>query len=708
MKKLAGIIIKFKGVILALFIILTIVSGYFATQVKTNFDIFSYVPKEASSTIAINTMTEEYDQDLPNAEIGIPDLSIIEALEMKKVLAALPYVDEVLWLDDQSDLATPLSLLDKKVVDGFYYDEMALYHVTINDDSKAQDILVELQELVGPDGAVRGQIVEMAFMQRGVTTEMGRIVAFIVPVALLILLFATKSWFEPVLFMIVIFVGVLLNMGSNAIFKDVSFITQAVGSVLQLAVSMDYAIFLLHRFSEYRDEGHTIEDAMKLAIVKSFTPVLSSALTTFFGFLTLIFMRFQIGPDLGIVLAKGVFLSLISVFLLLPVLAVYTYKIIDKTTHKSFLPSFKGLSRLVIRIGIPIIIICALITVPAFLAQRSNYFLYGSQSYPAGSREAVDSARLNEQFGENMQMALLVPKGQWAVEQQLTKDLLQIPEMKSAIGYVTQVGTGIPPDILPDRILSPLISDHYSRLILVAELPAESPETFELAEMVREMVADAYPGGGTHLAGANFVMLDMKTTINQDLFIVNGLAILAIALVIMFAFRSLALPMILVMTIELSIWINLAIPYLTGTPLNFIGYLVISTVQLGATVDYGILMAQHYIDHRQLLSRKEAAMKSVQTVAGSIIPPALILASAGFLLKAISSISVVAELGQVLGAGALISLVMVLFLLPNLLRLFDGFIQKTTWKLQMVPDRHSYRRRRAKVISDLDAIDQEN
>ena len=329
MKKLAGIIIKFKGVILALFIILTIVSGYFATQVKTNFDIFSYVPKEASSTIAINTMTEEYDQDLPNAEIGIPDLSIIEALEMKKVLAALPYVDEVLWLDDQSDLATPLSLLDKKVVDGFYYDEMALYHVTINDDSKAQDILVELQELVGPDGAVRGQIVEMAFMQRGVTTEMGRIVAFIVPVALLILLFATKSWFEPVLFMIVIFVGVLLNMGSNAIFKDVSFITQAVGSVLQLAVSMDYAIFLLHRFSEYRDEGHTIEDAMKLAIVKSFTPVLSSALTTFFGFLTLIFMRFQIGPDLGIVLAKGVFLSLISVFLLLPVLAVYTYKIID-------------------------------------------------------------------------------------------------------------------------------------------------------------------------------------------------------------------------------------------------------------------------------------------------------------------------------------------------------------------------------------------
>ncbi|HZK28935.1 MAG TPA: MMPL family transporter, partial [Clostridia bacterium] len=380
------------------------------------------------------------------------------------------------------------------------------------------------------------------------------------------------------------------------------------------------------------------------------------------------------------------------------------YKIIDKTTHKSLLPSFKGLSRLVVRIGIPVMVICALVAVPAYLGQRSNHFLYGAQSYPVGTREARDSDRLNDQFGENMQMALLVPKGQWAVEQQLAQDLLELPEMKSSMGYVTQVGTGIPPDILPDRILSPLISEHYSRLILIAESPAESPETYELAQTIREMVDDAYPEGDTHLAGANFVMFDMKTTINQDLPIVNGLAILAIALVIMLAFRSVALPLILVMTIELSIWINLAIPYLTGTPLNFIGYLVISTVQLGATVDYGILMAQHYVDHRQLLNRKQAAMKSVQTVAGSIIPPALILAAAGFILYFVSSISVVSELGIVLGRGALISLAMVLFLLPNLLRLFDRFIDKTTWKLQMAPDPHSYRRQPAENKSEFDTI----
>ena len=692
MNKVAQLIIRFKGVILALFIALSVVSGYFATQVKTNFDLFSYVPKTAASTIAIETMADAYDQDIPNAEIGVPDLTISQALEVKERIAALPYVKEVLWLDDQVDLATPIDLLDQKVVEGFYKDGMALYHVTVDEEAKAQDILGELQELAGPEGAVRGQVVETANMQSAITLEITRIIAIAVPVAFLILLIATKSWFEPVLFMVVIFVGVLLNMGTNIIFKDVSFITQAVSSILQLAVSMDYAIFLLHRFSDFREEGYPIEEAMRLAMVKSLVPILSSALTTFFGFLTLVFMQFRIGPDMGIVLAKGVILSLLSVFLLLPVLAVYTYKIIDKTTHRTLLPSFKTFSRLVIRIGVPVMIVAAVVALPAYIGQRSNDFLYGATSFPTGSREARDNELLNEHFAENMQMVLLVPKGQWAVEEQLAGDLLDLPEVKSVVGYVTQVGTAIPPDILPDRVISSLVSEQYSRLILIAESPAESPETYELAEKIRDMADEAYPQGDTHLAGSNFVLLDLKTTINKDMIIVNGLAILAIALVIMLAFRSLALPLLLVFTIELSIWINLAIPYLTGTPLNFIGYLVISTVQLGATVDYGILMAQHYMDHRQLLNRKEAAMKTVQTVAGSIIPPALILATAGFTLYAVSSMSVVSELGLVLGRGALISLVMVLFLLPNLLRLFDRFIEKTTWKLQMIPDRHSYRR----------------
>ncbi|MGI6157928.1 MAG: efflux RND transporter permease subunit [Saccharofermentanales bacterium] len=694
MNKLAQFIVRRKAWILAVFAVMIALNGFFATRVTVNFDIFSYVPEEAPSTIAIDTMDQEYEQSIPNAEVAIPNMTIREALAKKKELQNISVVDEVLWLDDVCDLALPLDLLDQRTVEAYFKDGWALYQITITDNTEAEAVLAELHAIAGDDGAVRGEIAEMANMQRGVTVEISSILSYAVPIAFIILLFATSSYWEPVLFLFVIFAGVLFNVGSNAFLPSVSFITQAVGTVLQLAVSMDYAIFLLHRFSEYRAEGMTVEAAMQQAIVKSFAPVSSSALTTFFGFLMLIFMRFRIGADLGLVLAKGVVLSLVSVFFLLPVLALYTYKIIDKTTHRPFLPSFGKFGHFVVKIGVPVMIIFAVMVVPAFIFQRSNHFLYGSRTYPRGSREARDVKIMDDVYGDNMQMVCLVPKGDWATEEQLVKELDRLPEMKSTVGYVSAVGTGVPSDVLPDSQLSALLSEHYSRIIMIADSPDERPETFELAEQIRGIVDKWYPEGDTHLAGMNFVLLDMRDTVQQDLIVVNGLAILAIFLVIVFTFRSFALPLILVLTIELSIWINLAIPYLTHTPLNFIGYLVVSTVQLGATVDYGILMAQHYLDHRRTLPKKEAAIETVHTVAGSIIPPALILGAVGFILYFVSSIQVVGELGHVLGRGALLSLFTVLFLLPNLLRLFDGFIEKTTRKVTFLPDRRPWREKK--------------
>jgi hypothetical protein len=363
--------------------------------------------------------------------------------------------------------------------------------------------------------------------------------------------------------------------------------------------------------------------------------------------------------------------------------------LIDKTTHRSFIPSFKGFSRIVTRLAIPVVILTLLLAVPSYIGQKSNNFLYGGRAYPKESRARIDADFLKETFGDNMQMALLVPRGGWATEQKLVKELKAQPEMKTVIGYVNTVGTSVPVDLLPERVISPLVSENYSRIVLIADSPDESPETFELAERLRTIVDNFYPEGDTYLAGANVVLLDMKTTITQDMTIVNGLAVLAIFLVIMLTFKSLAIPIVLVLTIELAVWINLSVPYITGTPLVFIGYLVISTVQLGATVDYGILMTQHYLDHRQIMGRKDASMMTIQTVAGSIIPPALILSTAGYLLYFISSIQVVREIGHVLGRGALLSLMIVLIVLPNLLYVCDRVIEKTTWKLRMLPDRPS-------------------
>ncbi len=687
MNKLAGYIVKFRVVIFFIFIALMVVSVFLAMKVKVNFDLASYLPKDAPSTIAVEKMGEEFKESVPNTEVGYPVDNLAEALEMKEKLQSLDFVDEVLWMDDQLDLAVPLDLHDNKIVEGFLKDDIALFQLTIADDIDVQEALTELEELVGEEGRIRGEIVEQSFMQRAVSSEMTMIAAVMIPAALIILLLSTRSWLEPILFMLVISAGVIINMGLNSFAADVSFITQAVSSVLQLAVSMDYAIFLLHRFGDYRAAGIEPKEAMRQAIVKSFAPVNASALTTVFGFLALVFMRFGIGKDLGLVLARGVIVSLITVFLLLPSLALLSYKLIDKTTHRSLIPSFKGFSRVVTRIAIPIVILALVVAVPAYIGQRSNDFLYGGRSYPEDSRAGNDAAFLKDTFGDNMQMALLVPKGEWATEQELIKELEAQPEMKSVIGYVNMVGAGVPVDLLPERMISPLISEHYSRIVMIADSPDESPETFELAERLRTIVDNAYPEGDTYLAGANVVLLDMKTTINHDMTIVNGLAILAIFLVIMLTFRSLVIPIVLVLTIELAVWINLSIPYFTGTSLAFIGYLVISTVQLGATVDYGILMTQHYLDHRQVMGRKEASIKTIQSVAGSIIPPAIILSTAGYLLYLISSIQVVKELGHVLGRGALLSLLIVLILLPNLLYVTDRAIEKTTWKLRMLPDR---------------------
>ncbi len=691
MNTLAGYIVKFRWAVFLLFIALIIASIFLASNIKINFDLSSYLPKSAPSTIAVDQMGEAFTQAVPNAEVGYPVKSISEALDMKRKLESFDFVSEVLWMDDQLDLSVPVELLDKKTVEGFYKDGVALFHLTISDEVPAKEAVAQIQELIGESGSIRGNAVEQSFMQRAVTSEIATILAFMIPAAFLILLFATRSWFEPVLFMLVVFAGVLINMGLSSFAEDISFITQAVSSVLQLAVSMDYAIFLLHRFGDYRSEGLEPKEAMRLAIVKSFAPVSASAVTTFFGFLALIFMRFGIGKDLGLVLARGVIVSLVTVFLLLPALALLTYRLIDKTTHRSFLPSFKGLSRLVVKIAIPVVILALLAAVPAYLGQRANNFLYGGRAYPASSREGRDAEQLRKTFGNNMQMALLVPKGSWAKEKQLVKDLEALPEMKSVIGYVNMVGTGVPLDLLPDRVSSQFTSEKYSRIVLIADSPDESPETFDLAERIREIVDQAYAPAETHIAGANVVLLDMRTTITQDLPVVNGLAILAIFLVIMLTFRSLLIPLILVFTIELAVWINLSIPYITSTPLVFIGYLVISTVQLGATVDYGILMTQHYFDHRKKMGRKEASAITIQTVAGSIIPPALILSVAGYLLYLISSLQVVREIGHVLGRGALLSLLMILVLLPNLLRVFDRAIEKTTWKLNMLPDRQASR-----------------
>ncbi len=678
--------------ILVFCLILAIFSAIKLPQVKVDYNLAHYVPSEAASTLALERV-KQGSVSLPNAQVMVKDVSITEALNYKSKLSKVAHVGKVFWLDDQVDLKTPLEIASPSVVEAFYKDKNALFYLTIDEGGEVKDadavdlvkIVASLREVVGEKGAVSGQVVELASAKSAVQSEMLTILLFMVPLVLIILWISTTSWLEPLLFIGTIFVAVLYNMGTNFIFPKVSFVTQSVTATLQLAVTLDYMIFLLHAFQKHKQSGGIPnQEAMILAVKDSFSSITASALTTFFGFLALVFMRFKIGSDLGLVLAKGILFSLFTVVAMLPALVLALDPLLEKTRHRTLVPQIRFLPKLVRKITPIVVAISLLVAIPAFWAHEQTDFRYGMGAFPKESREERDLNEIRSTFGSKYTMILLLPKGQLAAEQELVAELNKMPQVDSIRGYVTEVGSSIPADFLTDAQREQIYTQDFSRYILQIDSPRESAETFALVKEIREVIAkhfvlankDLNTAEVAYLAGENASLYDLKETVNQDSIIVNGLAILAVGLVILLAFRKLMAPLVLLFTIELAIWINLSIPYLTHTHLSYIGYLIISTVQLGATVDYAILLTRYYSEYRKQYSKSHALEKTIENCALSVITPALILAVAGFILGQISTISIVSELGRILASGALITLLLVLFLLPGLWLISDRFLCK--------------------------------
>lgn len=686
MKTLSAWIVRRKALIIILFTILSVLSVIATPFVPINYNLADYVPPSAPSTKAMEVMDAEFEDAIPNARVYIPDVSLREALLIKEELLAIPEVKQVLWLDDFYDVRMPLELAQRDLIDNYYSDGGALFMVVTENDNTVET-KDALQAVAGEFGAVEGQLIDLANAQMATSSEIAMVMLFMIPLGVGILLLATESWLSPLLLLLSIGVAILLNMGSNIFKSEVSFLTQAVTAVLQLAVSMDYGIFLLHRYEQCRAEGKAPMPAMQEAISKSATAILASSMTTIFGFLALVFMQFMIGPDLGIVLAKGVVFSLLSVVFLLPVLILTFEKWIAKTTHRKFLPDFKPVADLGARIRLPVLILVGLMIIPAFRAQQRNEFIYGNADYNIESREYRDRHRIEEKFGRQLSMALLVPRDDWGREKMLHNELEAFPEVVSILSYETQVSRLIPSGLPDPTLLSAMLSENYSRIILTVRSEKEGPAAFELVERLRDTAASYYEDE-YHLVGESVVTYDMRDTIQKDNRIVNGLAIITVGLVVMISFRSLMIPLLLLLTIEASIWFNLSVPYLMATPISYIGYLIISTIQLGATVDYGILFTQHYIDNRKTMLKKDAARETVRQTIGTLLPPALILTVAGIILRQLSTLAIVSELGEVLARGASFSFLMVIFFLPGLLVLFDGWVKKTTKGFERREDTH--------------------
>lgn len=675
MDRMAKWITEHSRLIVSVFAAAAVVSAVMFFGVKVNYDMTAYLPEDAESTVALRLMQEEFSASVPNARVMVTNLTVAQAQALKEKLEVVPGVENVLWLDDIVDLKTPLETLDKAVVEQYYRDGAALYDVTIATDMELE-ATDAIYELTGEDGGISGNAASIAYSRRQVLTEVMGASCVLVPVIILILVLTTTSWIAPLLFLLTIGVAVLINMGTNIFFSSISYITQSVSPILQLAVSLDYAIFLLTAFETLRWTEPDAQSAMVKAIKHSFISIAASAATTVFGFFALIFMRFGIGSDLGLNLVKGVIISYISVVVFLPALALSTVRLLDKTAHRRIIGAPHGIGRALVRIRIPALILVLLLAVPCYLAQSRADFLYGNGEPAPDSRYGQDTLKINERFGESMALVLMVPRGDTGSERELCAELEKLEHVTAVVSYVSSVGSSIPSEFLDPDIAANFYSDSYSRIIMYTDTAEEGEDAFSTVEAVRAIAAKYYDESYTCGQSAN--LYDIKEVITADTGLVNGLAVGFIFLTLLVSFRSLTLPFILIFVIESAIWINLSVPYFTGTPLVYIGYLVISTVQLGATIDYAILMTDGYVENRRTKGSRASVTRTIDDNLISLLTSGLILSLAGLCLRFASSMNIVKELGMLLFRGTLLSMALVLIALPALLIAFDSLTARLT------------------------------
>ncbi|MGN0575744.1 MAG: RND family transporter [Ruminococcus sp.] len=671
-----GITAKPKLVI-AVFMILAVCGAILRGLVSVNYDINDYLPEDSRSTVSLDVMNEEFDGGIPNARVMISDVTIPQALEYKEKIESVNGVSEVMWLDDSADMTTPLEMQDEKVVENYYKDGNALYSVTI-DEADILTAVPAIREIIGEDNAMEGSAVSTEVATVSTVSEISQITVIAVVFVLAVLILNTTSWAEPFIILIGLGVAILINMGSNVIFGEISFVSNAAGAVLQLAVSLDYTVFLMHRFEESRKSFSDPAEAMVDALCKSTGSILSSGLTTVIGFAALCLMRFRIGPDLGLVLAKGVAISLVCVFVFMPNFILTVHKLIDKTRHRKFVPEFERFGRFVSRVMIPFTCVFAIIVVPAFLASNSNEYYYGSSHiFNEKTKLGADTAQIEEVFGKSDTYVLLVPNSDNETQKELSDTLKKLPQVSDIVSYVDTVGSEIPKEYLDEDTLSKLVSDNYSRMVLSLDTDYEGEDTFKLVEEIRNTAEDFY-GENYYLAGNGVSTYDLMNTVTSDMMKVNLIAIGAVFVVLLITMKSVSLPVILVLSIETAIWLNMSIPYFTDNKIFYIAYLIISSVQLGATVDYAILMTDRYMEYRREMPKKQAVVQTVSSCAVSVLTSGSVLTVVGFLIGFISTHGLLAQLGIFLGRGTLCSLGIVMFAVPGLLYLCDKLIQKTT------------------------------
>ena len=678
--------IKHPKTIAIIYAVLIVISIISYPKIEVNYNINDYLPKKSESTVSLDKMKEEYDELIPNLRVMLKDFTINETLDMIKKIEDVPGVQNVVWLDDFESVMKPMAFMDADNLENYYKNNNALMNITVQEDSIIS-ATEEIRKIIGDDNKMTGSAVNTAIATTNSVSEIRVVTIVGVLFTILILILTTESWIEPVIILIGLLVSIVINAGTNLIFGEISFVTNAAGNILLLAVSLDYTVFVLHRYKEEKKnyDDHVI--AMEKALEVSFSSILSSALTTIIGFLALIFMQFRIGPDLGLALAKGVFISFVTEFTLMPIVILKMDNLIEKTEHKKFVPSFKKFGEFVLKHKNANLVIFFIIMIPCFLASKNNAYYFGnSHIYGVDTKLGRDTVAIENEFGKSDTYVLLLPKGDLEKERKLSSDLKNIDEVSNIISYVDTVGETIPENFIDGESLKKLNSKNFTRMIVSVNADYEGEDTIKLIEKVKE-TAKRYYGDDYYLAGEGISTYDLKNTVMDDMNVVNIIAIVAVFLVLLLSKKSLLIPVILVSAIETAIFINMSVPYFRSTTIFYIAYLIISSIQLGATVDYAILLTERYCEMRETLDRRDSIKTTLEKVSVSILTSALTMIIVGFLLGRFSTHGLISQLGYLLSVGTTASVIIVLFVLPGLLYMFDGLIQKTTKNINFVNER---------------------
>ena len=680
---MANAIVKHRILILVLCILLLIPAAIGMQNTRINYDMLDYLPEDMDTVIGQNALMDDFGKGAFSF-IVVEDMPRRDVAVLKEKLQQVKHVETVLWYDSLADLSIPMEMLPKKLYDAFNTENatmMAVFFDSATSADVTMDAIREIRSICGRQCFVSGMSALVTDLKDLCEQEEPVYVALAVACACAAMMLLLDGWLVPFVFLASIGVSILLNLGSNWFFGEISYITKALASVLQLAVTMDYSIFLWHSYNEQLVHTDDHQQAMAQAICRTFSSVLGSSITTVAGFAALCFMSFTLGRDLGLVMAKGVVLGVVGCVTLLPALILLLDKPLQRTRHRSLIPDMRGFSKAICKAFPLLLVLFALLIWPAYsgYAKTNDEVYYDmGQCLPEDMEYVIANSKLSEEFDIASTHMLLVSAQlpRRSTEQMLT-EMEQVEGVKYVLGLESVVGPLVPEEILPDSVRSILKSDNWELMLINSEYKVASDAVGRQVEDLNAILKRYDPQG--MLIGEAPCMKDMIDTTGHDFQVVNAVSIAAIFLIIALVEKSLSLPFILIAVIELAVFINLGLPHYLGQSLPFIAPICISTIQLGATVDYAILMTTRYKTERAAgRDKREAVGIALQTSAPSILVSGFGLFAATFGVAVYSNIDIVSSMCMLMARGALIGVVLVLLMLPALLILCDGIVCRTT------------------------------